>query len=123
MEVKISDSLWEKLDNVARYENIGTNELANDCIANAIADYCCIREGGVIAHFPVSDIKKAEPEKALEFLKVLKDLARKLYHLNANIEFPILNVIEAYHKAYVENFRSYEKCMEEYLKTFDKKEE
>ena len=76
----------------------------------------------MIVRFPVFDIKRSEPEKALEFLKILKDLAKKLYHLNANVQFPILNVIEAYHKAYIENFRSYEKCMDEYLMTFDKKD-
>lgn len=98
-EIRISEELYNKIDSICASENWGTYEFSQHLLAVALDDFMLIRSGGVIARFPVEDIKKADPEKAEQFLIILKELIKKLYDLDANIEFPILNVIEAYEKA------------------------
>lgn len=82
----------------AEAEEVGVdfNEFCLNLMENALQDHIHIRHGDVIARIPKPEIDKVDHEEAIQFILTLRDLARKLYKLNANIEIPILNWIEWY---------------------------
>ena len=84
----------------AEAEEVGVdfNEFCLSLMENALQDHIYIRHGDVIARLPKPEIDKINHEKAIQFILALRDLAKKLYKLNANIEIPILYWIEWYQK-------------------------
>ena len=108
-EIKIDNKTFKILDNLARKENIGTYELAEKLIKEGFEHYLIIREGGIIARIPINDIKKANPEKAAEFIIMLEKLELQLEKYNVDIDLP--NVIRAYKEALKQNYECYKRAI------------